>query len=498
LKFMPPHSRKLIVVLLLCGSSWPGIGLSQPAREVPLAPVDSHQDSFGLTRLNSGVLPSDGLLTVKLGGRQSSTVLLIDEFLNRIDHLDYFLGVEANLRPWLGLRAELPWRTWSGGEGWVPDSGGGLADGSWQLTSGRSFWSGSPIHGALFGGGNLPVGSESSGLAEGVFSPHVGAALTFRLWSQSRVPEMRVHLNVRRRWNREEDLGYGMGSNGFQPWPSRYPAADLVGGESGNDLTSYGVGLEFRRSTTSLWMEYSQDRFPETPAISGKEMYRGVSAGLRWGVMEGWALHADYQVCLSIDDLATDWQPGFPEMISTIGVSRQFGIGGSDADRDGIADRHDLCPQQPEDKDGFQDNDGCPDDDNDNDGVPDRLDGAPNYPEDLDGFEDEDGIADPDNDGDGILDTVDLCPNEPEDIDGHRDDDGCPDDFMDRDGDGIEDSKDACPDQPEDLDGFEDEDGCPEADNDLDGLLDGEDDCPDDPENYNGIDDDDGCPEDVE
>ena len=51
----------------------------------------------------------------------------------------------------------------------------------------------------------------------------------------------------------------------------------------------------------------------------------------------------------------------------------------------------------------------------------------PDEPEDKDGFEDEDGCPDPDNDKDGIPDVEDKCPNEPETINGKDDEDGCPD-----------------------------------------------------------------------
>ena len=81
----------------------------------------------------------------------------------------------------------------------------------------------------------------------------------------------------------------------------------------------------------------------------------------------------------------------------------------------------------PEDRDGFQDKDGCPDPDNDKDGIPDKDDQCPNDPEDKDGFEDEDGCPDPDNDKDGIPDVKDKCPNEPETYNGFEDEDGCPD-----------------------------------------------------------------------
>jgi outer membrane protein OmpA-like peptidoglycan-associated protein len=93
-----------------------------------------------------------------------------------------------------------------------------------------------------------------------------------------------------------------------------------------------------------------------------------------------------------------------------------------DTDGDGIPDAVDKCPTQPEDKDGFEDQDGCPDLDNDQDGIPDAVDKCPNDPEDKDGFEDEDGCPDLDNDQDGIPDKTDQCPNEP----GPPEENGCP------------------------------------------------------------------------
>ena len=101
----------------------------------------------------------------------------------------------------------------------------------------------------------------------------------------------------------------------------------------------------------------------------------------------------------------------------------------SDLDGDGIADVDDRCPNEPEDFDGTQDSDGCPDiiEDTDKDGVPDDLDKCPERKEDLDGYQDEDGCPDLDNDLDGIMDEVDQCPNEPETFNGYMDEDGCPD-----------------------------------------------------------------------
>ena len=111
-----------------------------------------------------------------------------------------------------------------------------------------------------------------------------------------------------------------------------------------------------------------------------------------------------------------------------------------DRDHDGVYDIDDRCPDQPEDRDGFQDQDGCPDNDNDNDGVPDAQDKCPNAAEDMDQFEDEDGCPDPDNDKDGILDLNDACPNAAEDGRGKRPKDGCPSTSEDSDGDGVNDT----------------------------------------------------------
>jgi outer membrane protein OmpA-like peptidoglycan-associated protein len=48
-------------------------------------------------------------------------------------------------------------------------------------------------------------------------------------------------------------------------------------------------------------------------------------------------------------------------------------------------------------------------------------------PEDKDGFKDDDGCPELDNDNDGILDENDRCPDLPETKNGFKDDDGCPD-----------------------------------------------------------------------
>lgn len=128
-----------------------------------------------------------------------------------------------------------------------------------------------------------------------------------------------------------------------------------------------------------------------------------------------------------------------------------------DSDHDSLYDDVDQCVQQPEDRDDFEDQDGCPDPDNDNDGIADVSDRCPREAEDKDGFQDDDGCPDLDNDADGIADANDRCPTEAEDRDGFQDDDGCPDSDNDRDE--IADADDKCPNEP----GVIEAQGCPKA-----------------------------------
>jgi OOP family OmpA-OmpF porin len=197
-----------------------------------------------------------------------------------------------------------------------------------------------------------------------------------------------------------------------------------------------------------------------------------------------------------------------------------------DADADDIPDARDQCAELAEDRDGFEDSDGCPDFDNDGDGVPDGEDRCPRELEDLDEHADQDGCIDPDDDGDAIPDVSDACPREPGPAATDAKQNGCP--ARDRDIDGIADPVDRCPRAAEDRDGFEDADGCPDLDDDQDRVPDREDACPrvsgaarsdpaingcpspdrdgdtfddaldrcaDLPETFDGVSDDDGCPD---
>jgi large repetitive protein len=188
----------------------------------------------------------------------------------------------------------------------------------------------------------------------------------------------------------------------------------------GHEIT-YGVGMEiaalpkvlaitgdvYGRATPSFLFS-SRDQFPLEGAVALKGFLGPVAlvAGIGSGII------ADY---------------GSPDVRVFAGIGFYPQADG-DRDGDGILDSVDKCPDDPEDKDGYADEDGCPDPDNDADAILDVDDKCPNEPEDKDRWQDEDGCPDPDNDEDELLDDDDECPNDPETKNGFEDEDGCPDD----------------------------------------------------------------------
>ncbi len=155
----------------------------------------------------------------------------------------------------------------------------------------------------------------------------------------------------------------------------------------------------------------------------------------------------DQGVVSSAEDHLDLAEPNAQAALALSPLEKCSGVREGDRDGDGIVDSHDKCPDHPENYNGFEDTDGCPDDpDTDGDGIVDSRDACVLEPEDKDGYLDDDGCPELDNDADGVLDATDKCPNEPEDPDGYMDQDGCPD--PDNDGDNVLDEADHCPNTP--------------------------------------------------
>lgn len=223
---------------------------------------------------------------------------------------------------------------------------------------------------------------------------------------------------------------------------------------------AFGAGEQF--------VTVERDSVSDQPDAQDRALYVNPSQDFVMDGGPGLILHAVGPFHLRTDlrwygtfgpDSQFDQTDSFQNLEWTIGIDFRQETP-PDLDHDGIKNKDDDCPEDPEDFDNFEDDDGCPDPDNDGDGIKDKKDKCPDDKEDKDGFEDDDGCPDPDNDDDGIKDKRDRCPDNAEDFDGFEDDDGCPD--KDNDDDGVSDKRDQCPDEPETLNGYLDGDGCPD------------------------------------
>jgi OOP family OmpA-OmpF porin len=83
---------------------------------------------------------------------------------------------------------------------------------------------------------------------------------------------------------------------------------------------------------------------------------------------------------------------GSPDMRALVGIG--YSPRKHDQDADGVPDGDDQCEHLPEDRDGFQDDDGCADDDNDGDLIVDEDDRCPMQAAEIGRDDDEDGCTD--------------------------------------------------------------------------------------------------------
>jgi OOP family OmpA-OmpF porin len=163
-----------------------------------------------------------------------------------------------------------------------------------------------------------------------------------------------------------------------------------------------------------------------------------IGIGAKYRASGGWGVRLDLR---GIASKATEGSIA-PELELLLGLYKDFGAVkvpekqeepkppvDEDPDKDGVVGAADQCPSEAEDKDSFEDENGCPDPDNDADGIADATDKCATEAEDKDNFQDDDGCPDPDNDADGVADAADKCADQPETRNGFEDEDGCPDEL---------------------------------------------------------------------
>ncbi|RLB63757.1 MAG: hypothetical protein DRI90_06120 [Deltaproteobacteria bacterium] len=324
----------------------------------------------------------------------------------------------------------------------------------------------------------LPTGSEASFLGEG----HIASET--RLLVEYRYLAVAIHgaAGIRVRAEEEE---YGCAA---------LPEAAECETTFGHELP-WGLSLSFQPQAIGLdegghWTWFVES-FGYVPVAPEAPFSNAAVSQVQLGGGARFAFADDFSVLAAVDTALVSGI-GTSPLRATLALA--WAPRSHDLDEDGVRDEQDLCPDLKEDRDGHEDQDGCPDWDNDDDLVPDQTDQCPGEKEDEDGFEDDDGCFDPDNDADGIPDVADHCPMVPGIASEDPTQRGCPD--RDPDKDKVEGEADECPNVPEDPDGFEDDDGCPDPDNDGDGVADGDDPCPDVAgREYEKYPEDRGCPD---
>ncbi len=198
----------------------------------------------------------------------------------------------------------------------------------------------------------LPTGDARSYRGDGAVSVHARVAAVYSVW-RLRLGLTAGALLRRQRTIRNEELGHAITAG-----------IGLAGA-----LTSSLEGQLELNGSTQL-----------SGALAGTARGTPLEAlvGLRWRVSDRWSLSHALGLGLTRG-------LGAPRFRVLLGVAYQHapreakrgGGGELDSDGDGLPDRADRCPSKPEDRDHFQDGDGCPDPDNDGDGVADDEDDCP-------------------------------------------------------------------------------------------------------------------------
>jgi outer membrane protein OmpA-like peptidoglycan-associated protein len=233
----------------------------------------------------------------------------------------------------------------------------------------------------------------------------------------------------------EDTRGTISSQDGIRSIPPKFTTGIFTGGIAATYSISIGEVFfpYISGGITNLWFDPRDDQNKAAEYNAANKYEKStigysVELGFRYLVSDKVSINVSANPYIPQSDYLDDVAAAYSNDAYTtvlVGISYSPFLD-NDPDKDGIKGKEDICPEEAEDYDGYEDEDGCPELDNDGDGIPDTVDKCPNEAEDKDGYEDEDGCPDLDNDGDGIPDAADKCPDEAEDKDGISDEDGCP------------------------------------------------------------------------
>jgi hypothetical protein len=297
-----------------------------------------------------------------------------------IDHaISTDLVASVGLGERLGVGVDAPFFLWQRGSevpssvvagGHVPTSGLGdiaLLGKATVVSNARDGWHAGPGL-AMLGSMSLPTGSRTSFAGEGAVTASIRVLAEMALFAATA----------------SASLGFA-----WRPDHRTWPAADAAATTFGNSIP-WAAGVSVRPGAIQSWLDPGQRQTWEI-AVTGA-LPAGPTAPLGLG-----GGHAELlsPAQLAIGDrlgIGTD-QDAFISAGFEIGLDRGLGVPpfrgilsigwaprSHDRDGDGVPDDRDLCPDLPEDRDGIQDDDGCPDEDADGDGVLDPEDACPLVP----------------------------------------------------------------------------------------------------------------------
>ena len=298
--------------------------------------------------------------------------------------VDHFVGLDLTGGLGLGARAsigfDLPLALWQNGDRPLPQSL--VKNGTVAMTAlgdasilGKVTMLSNDRQGVRSGFGlaglaglSLPTGNRTSFLSDGA----IGGSLRVLAEYAVGVAAARV------------ELGYAARSS-----QRTWPAATADSSRFGNAIP-WAVGLVVRPKALApaidpgdrqLWEIAAHGWLPGGPVAPFGSGAAPLSPAL---------VAADDRIALGHDrdldvligaELGLDHAIGVPTVRAVLAL--QWAPRTRDRDNDGVADERDECPDLPEDRDGIQDSDGCPEDDADGDGVLDPNDACPLIPGDA-------------------------------------------------------------------------------------------------------------------
>jgi OOP family OmpA-OmpF porin len=165
-------------------------------------------------------------------------------------------------------------------------------------------------------------------------------------------------------------------------WPDAPPP---LGGPTYGDSVPWSVGVALRPKAVlpsldgddrQLWEVAAHGALPAGPVApfvgSGAALLSPAMVAIDDRVAIG---HYRDAYLIAGADIGLDQAVGVPALRGVLAIG--WAPRSHDQDGDGVPDDVDECPDLPEDRDGIQDSDGCPEDDADGDGILDAQDACP-------------------------------------------------------------------------------------------------------------------------